>query len=117
MAIRVVLVQAFRPKPAIVDRMPGAAAHPDNLAAGDADVDPAADRANAARRPHPTVNARAFISVRETRSGHAGFSSKTSAGGVLRAALPAQVRVTRASGGDKGVRWSMPGRTRGTSDA
>jgi hypothetical protein len=66
MAIRVVLVQAFGSKAALVDWMVGLSAYGDNVRAGDADVDAAANRAHAARRWHPSFNISRLVLLRKT---------------------------------------------------
>jgi hypothetical protein len=64
--IRVVLIQPFWSKTALVDRMLGTPADADDSRTGDADVDTAADRAHAARGRHPPFNVNVFVLLRKT---------------------------------------------------
>jgi hypothetical protein len=66
MPIRVVLIQPFWSKTALVDGMFGAPAYADDLRAGDADFDAAPNRANPARRRHPPFNVNRLVLLRKT---------------------------------------------------
>jgi hypothetical protein len=66
MPIRVVLVQAFWSKTALVDGMLGVPAYGNDLRAGDADFNAAPNRANTARRRHPPFNLNRLVLLRKT---------------------------------------------------
>jgi len=66
MAIRVILIQPFWSKTALVDGMLGAPAYADYLRTGNADFDAAPNRANPARRRHPPFNLNRLVLLRKT---------------------------------------------------
>jgi hypothetical protein len=74
MPIRVVLVKAFGPKTALVDCMVGPPPNSGNPLISHADVDAAPNRAQAARRRHPSLNANRLVLLRKAPWIHDGNS-------------------------------------------